>query len=86
MNRAGRARLSIDQPVRYRIELQGCLDPSWAEDVSGLAITVAHPEHGPAVTTLIGPLADQAAVLGVLNLVFSLGLPLLSVNYLGRAE
>jgi hypothetical protein len=35
-----------------------------------------------AVTVLFGPLVDQAALLGVLNALYELGLPLLSVDYL----
>ena len=37
------------------------------------------------VTMLIGKLPDQAALAGVLNLVYSLGLPLLDVSCLGEA-
>ncbi len=84
MHHAGWTRVASDQPALYCIELQGHLDPSWAEEVSGLAITVAQPERGPAITTLTGLVADQAAMMGVLNLAYSLGLPLLSVRCLGR--
>ena len=46
-----------------------------------------HADHGErdrrhAVTVLFGHLVDQAALLGVLNALYELGLPLLSVGYL----
>jgi hypothetical protein len=34
-----------------------------------------------AVTILVGRLADQAALIGILNTLYDLGLPLLSVEY-----
>lgn len=79
------AKVARDEPLVYRIELQGPLDPSWAEAVGDMAITIAQYENGSTVTTLTGRLADQAALAGVINLALSLGLPLLSVNCLGRA-
>ena len=36
------------------------------------------------VTTLIGDVIDQAALAGILGTVYMLGMPLLSVTYLGR--
>jgi hypothetical protein len=38
------------------------------------------------VTTLRGPLVDQAALMGVLNLVYDLGMVLLSVEREGRTH
>jgi hypothetical protein len=61
---------------RYEIRLAGHLDGHWTRWFDGLA--VSHPGDG---TTLIsGPVADQAALHGVLQRVRDLGLPLLSVT------
>ena len=60
----------------YEIRLQGHLDARWADWLEGLSITL--DEDGS--TLLRGPLADQAALHGVLKKVRDLGLPLLSVN------
>jgi hypothetical protein len=61
---------------RYEIRLTGHLDARWAAWFDGL--TVGHEVDG---TTLIrGPIADQAALHGLLQRVRDLGLPLVSVT------
>jgi hypothetical protein len=64
-------------PGRYEIRVQGHLDTRWTTWFDGLAI--AHDSDG---TTLIeGPVADQAALHGLLQKIHDLGLPLISVNH-----
>jgi len=67
-----------DRPVagRYEIRLTGRLDAHWAAWFDGL--TVSHESDG--TTVLVGPIADQAALHGVLQRVRDLGLPLVSVT------
>ena len=60
----------------YEIRLQGQLEARWEAWFDGLAISL--DEDGN--TLLSGPLADQAALHGLLRKVRDLGLPLLSVN------
>jgi hypothetical protein len=60
----------------YQIKVKGHLDSSWSQWLNDLSIT--HEEDG--VTRLVGPLADQAALHGLLIKIRDLGLPLLSVN------
>ena len=60
----------------YEIRLQGQLEARWEAWFDGLAISL--DEDGN--TLLSGPLADQAALHGLLKKVRDLGLPLLSVN------
>ena len=60
----------------YEIRLQGQLEARWQAWFDGLSISL--DEHGN--TLLSGPLADQAALHGLLKKVRDLGLPLLSVN------
>jgi hypothetical protein len=79
-------RLSIDSCVQYQIELQGKLDPSWAVELGGMTVQHCVRADGQPLTTLYGPVADQSALAGVLNLAFSLGLPLLSVICMGSAK
>ena len=64
-------------PGRYEIRLKGHLGTRWAAWFDGL--TLSHDSDG---TTIIhGPVADQAALYGLLQKTRDLGLPLLSVNY-----
>ena len=60
----------------YEIRLKGHLEARWTEWFDGLTITLE--ENGN--TLLSGPLADQAALHGILKKVRDLGLTLLSVN------
>ena len=61
---------------RYEIRLTGHLDARWTAWFDGL--TVRHDSDGS--TVISGPIADQAALHGVLQRVRDLGLPLVSVT------
>jgi len=63
-------------PTLYEIRVEGHLDPTWGDWLPGLAVT---PEES-GDTLLTGPVADQAALHGLLRRVRDLGVPLLSVN------
>ena len=65
----------------YRIRIQGHLDRGWAADFTGMELT--HRADG--TTLLRGPVADQAALHGLLQRLGGLGLPLLEVRRLDRA-
>lgn len=63
-------------PAHYQIRVRGHLGDHGAAWFDGLTIT--NEEGGDAI--LEGPLADQAALYGVLIRVRDLGLPLLAVT------
>jgi hypothetical protein len=62
-------------PTWYEIRVEGGLTTQWVEWFDGLDITQQNNE-----TLLTGPVADQAALYGLLKKVRDLGLPLISVN------
>jgi hypothetical protein len=64
-----------DAPARYQIRVRGTIDPHWSDWFDGMAITY----DAGGDTLLIGPLADQAALYGVLHRIRNLGLILLAV-------
>jgi hypothetical protein len=64
-----------DAPARYQFRVRGALDPRWSGWFAGLRIT--HDADGS--TLLAGPLADQAALYGVISRMRDLGLTLLAV-------
>lgn len=74
-------KLTLDRPVTYQIRVPGCLDESWSDWDSSMKVAVESGGDGPPVTTLTGTL-DQAALQGLLRRLYSLGLPLISVNWL----
>ena len=60
----------------YEIRLKGRLNARWAAWFDGLSLT--HERDG--TTRIRGPVADQAALHGLLQRVRDVGLPLLSVR------
>lgn len=70
---------SLDRPVTYQIRVPGELAESWSDWVTGMKTAVEREDEGPPVTTLTGTF-DQAALQGLLSRLYSLGLPLISVN------
>ena len=63
----------------HEIRVQGHLDDRWSDWMEGLVFT--HESDG--TTTLTGPLADQAALHGVLTRIRDLALTIISVRRLG---
>jgi hypothetical protein len=60
---------------RYEIRLKGHLDSRWAAWFDGLSLT----NESDGSTLIQGPVADQAALHGLLQKVRDMGLPLISV-------
>jgi hypothetical protein len=71
--------IPFDRPATYLISVQGVIDPDWSDRLSGMAIGLLREEACSPVTTLKGELSDQAALAGVLNTLYELHLPILSV-------
>jgi hypothetical protein len=69
----------FDRPATYQIRVQGKINPDWADRLSGMTIGLITEEARPPITTLQGELDDQAALVGVLNTLYELHLPILSV-------
>ena len=80
MMKKDKQKLTLDQPATYQIKVPGELDRSLSEWAGGMTVTVEWNDADLPVTTLAGTL-DQAALQGLLRRLYSLGLPLISVNY-----
>ncbi len=65
----------LNDSTVYQIRFEGQLDSQWDCWFGGLTIA---QENGD--TLLTGPVADQAALYGLLRQVRDLGMPLVSVN------
>ncbi|MGD9093278.1 MAG: hypothetical protein PVF74_10545 [Anaerolineales bacterium] len=72
-------KLTLDRPATYQIKVPGHLDESWSEGDLKLLITISSDADGLPVTKLTGSF-DQAALQGLLRRLYSMGLPLISVN------
>ena len=74
--------VSLLEPAVYRIRIQGILDKNWSDYCGGMMIEhEGDPKHY-VMTILMGKLADQSALIGVLNALHDIGYPILSVDYL----
>ena len=69
-----------DSPASYQICVQGRIDLTWSDRLEGMAISTTKEEAGILITTLEGELCDQAALAGVLNTIYELHLPVISVQ------
>ena len=65
-----------DRPAHYEIRVHGVLDQHWSGWFEGLQVS----SDAPGQTLIAGPVADQAALHGLLAKIRDLGLPLLSVH------
>lgn len=79
--------VGFDRPVKYRICVSGNPLFDWSDRLNGMSVNNWSPATGPdKVTVLEGWLADQGALSGVLNTLYSLQLSLLSVEALSTKE
>jgi hypothetical protein len=74
-------KLTLDRPATYQIKVPGELDERWTDWNGEMTVTVARDRAGLPVTTLTATV-DQAALQGLLRRLYSLGIPLISVNCL----
>lgn len=72
--------------MTYRIDVQGRIPPNWRDRLEGMAITEGLARAGLPVTTLVGELADQVALTGILNSLVELHLSVISVECLSMAH
>jgi hypothetical protein len=70
-----------NHPTFYEIRVAGSLPPQWMDWFDGLVINTENGE-----TLLRGPVADQAALFGLLKKIRDLGLPLISVRQILSQE
>ena len=64
-----------DKPAVYQIRVKGSLELKWSDWFDGFVLT---PQEGDE-TLLVGLVADQPALYGLLTKIMNLGLPLISV-------
>jgi hypothetical protein len=77
---------TMSGPATYVIRVRGRLTPADSDRLGDIAIDAVENEDGITVTTLKGQVEDQAALLGVLNAVYSWQLPVVSVHTVALEE
>jgi hypothetical protein len=71
-----------EDPGRYEIRVKGHLGSRWAAWFDGLSLT----SESDGITNIHGPVADQAALHGLLQKLRDVGLPLVSVTQVGPEQ
>lgn len=71
--------MTLHEPAICVIRVRGALSSDWSDRLGGMRIVVMRAGRH-TVTEVGGRLADQAALHGVLDALYELGLPLLSVE------
>jgi hypothetical protein len=74
---------AFDSPATYQILVLGDLPPSWYNRLDGMLISSITTSDRTEVTALVGELADQNALTGVLMTLVELHLSLISVQRVG---
>ena len=78
-----RPRSSLFEPAMYRISIVGSLDTDLSDYYGSMTIEQTHDLTYGLMTILRGRLADQCALIGVLNSLHDIGYPILVVEYRG---
>jgi hypothetical protein len=74
---------TMSGPAIYRIRVRGKLDTNLADRLEGMHIENLAQSNGKVESVLEGRLLDQAALSGILNKLYDLHLPVMSVDCLG---
>ena len=74
------SKFNLGTPAIYHITVRGYLDDSWSNQLGGIAIDNAKTADDTPITILHGEMVDQAALFGVLNSLYGLGFPIISVE------
>ena len=77
---------TMKEPAIYRIRVGGRVDPRWADRVSGMQITHVTRLPGKTESVLVGRLADQSALNGLLTALYDRHMPVISVECLEGQE
>jgi len=79
----GTQKLTLDQPITYQIKVPELLDDGWFDWEGEMTVIGESDDDGLPVTTLTGTF-DQAALQGLLRHLYSVGLPLISVQVIQK--
>lgn len=72
----------MDMPSTYRICVTGCLESELAERLWGMISSPVEKIGEPQQTALVGEVADQAALVGIINALYNSGHTVVSVERL----
>ena len=74
--------LKFTVPARYSICVKGFLDESWSQRLSGMQINNQVPNTQTPAAEIVGEVQDQTELIGVLNSLYEMHLPIISVSFM----
>jgi len=79
----------FSSPGYYRIEVEGILPSTWYNRLGAMQISppsnqLISKKTNNGITIMQGKVSDQADLSGILNSLYELHLPLLSVQFIGN--
>lgn len=77
------SKLTLHAPAKYEIVVKGHISANWADHFEMGATRSLDADSMP-VTILTGEVIDQAQLVGILDILYSSGAPIISVRYLGE--
>ncbi|UCC53844.1 MAG: hypothetical protein JSV68_07690 [Anaerolineaceae bacterium] len=72
--------LPMDMPATYRICVVGDIDNDYAERYWGMKLSPIEQTGEPEQIALVGEVADQAALVGIINALYNAGHTVVSVE------
>ena len=72
--------MSFSSVAYYKLCVLGYIDDSWSDRLGGMAIELAFSADKKPITFLEGPVSDQAELIGIVNSLYQMHLPLISVT------
>jgi hypothetical protein len=75
-------RQKMEDSAIYHIRVQGCLEDVWSDRLANMTITMDLNDKQAPTTLLQGRIRDQAELFGVLNGLYQMRVPILSLKIL----
>ena len=82
MSESTRKRKKMEDAATYQIRVQGCLEEVWSDRLANMTITMDLKDQHVPMSILKGMIRDQSELLGVLNGLYQMRVPILSLEVL----
>ena len=76
--------IDLSLPVNLKIEVNGFIDDWFTDYFGGFSISNKIIDNGKTISCLTGKVSDQAALMGILNLLYEMRFPILSVKTVSK--
>jgi hypothetical protein len=80
MKQSAKKRLKMEDSATYVIRVQGCLEEVWSDRLANMTITMDLSDQQIPVSLLQGRIRDQAELVGVVNGLYQMRVPILSME------